>query len=369
MIGLGVLGAAALRQAARDGARVLGIEQHEPGHDRGSSHGRSRALRFVYHAPDYVALLPAAVEGWRALEAKSGRRLYWNCGTLFFARPGNATFDRNVAIMAAAGVPHILLDEAAARRRFPGLALTPGSVGVLNHDGGMVDADASVAAFVSGARLAGAELRTRTRVVRLDLDGERPRIVTDRGVVIARHVVIAAGAWTNRLLPDLRLPIRVTRQHWFTMRPASMAPLGPDHLPVWADYDTMSYGFPDHGWGMKVAHDVPGPEVDPDAAVRPQVSGEEERRMTAYVRERFPETVLTLDDVGTCLYTLTPDDDFLLGTVPGSGGTASLVVGLSHAFKFAPVIGRILADLASTGTTSHRIDRFRIDRFAPAPAG
>jgi sarcosine oxidase len=369
VIGLGVLGAAALRESARDGGRVLGIEQDEPGHRRGSSHGRSRALRFLYHAPDYVALLPAAVEGWRALEAESGRRLYWNCGTLFFARRGNDTFDRNVAIMAAAGVPHVLLDEAAARTRFPALAMTPGSVGVFNEDGGMVDADAAVGAFVSGAALAGAQIRTGTRVLGLDLDGDRPRIATDRGMIAARHVVIAAGAWTPRLLADLRLPIRVTRQHWFTMRPATTGAHGPDRLPVWADYDTMFYGFPDHGPGLKVAHDAPGPDVDPEIAVRPTASGEEERRMTAYLRERFPGTALTLDDVGTCLYTLTPDEDFLLGIVPGSGGTASVVVGLSHAFKFAPVLGRILADLASTGTTSHRIDRFRIDRFAPAPAG
>jgi sarcosine oxidase len=103
--------------------------------------------------------------------------------------------------------------------------------------------------------------------------------------------------------------------------------------------------------------------VDPDALDRP-IDPAEERRLTGFLRERFPTTDLTLADSGTCLYTLTPDEDFLLGIVPGTDGRVSVVVGLNHAFKFAPVIGRILADLALRGTTQHPIDRFRVDRFA-----
>src|SRR4051812_8584271 len=95
VVGLGVLGASALRELARLGQRVVGLEQFKVGHANGSSHGRSRAVRFLYHAPEYVELLRPAIEGWRALQAESGRQLYWECGTLFFARPGNATFERN----------------------------------------------------------------------------------------------------------------------------------------------------------------------------------------------------------------------------------------------------------------------------------
>ena len=368
VIGLGVLGAAALRELARDGLRALGIEQFVPGHTRGSSHGSSRAVRFPYHAPEYVALLRPAVAGWRALEEESGRRLYWSCGTLYFARPGNPTFERNVAVMAAAGLRHQRLDEAAARRRFPAFAVTAGSTAVFNEDGGMVDADASVAAFLDGARGFGAEIRVGTRAVLLELHGEHPTVVTEGGSITARHVVIAAGAWTNQLLPGLGLPIRVTRQAWFTMRPVDSGAVHPDRVPVWADYDTMLYGFPDHGPGLKIAEDTPGPDVDPEALDR-RIDPAERARLTAYLRDRFPGSGLTFEEEGTCLYTLTPDEDFLLGTVPGSSGRASVVVGLNHAFKFAPVIGRILADLASIGTTPHRIDRFRIDRFVPAPAG
>ena len=368
VIGLGVLGASALRALAADGVNVIGIEQFRTGHTSGSSHGRSRALRFLYHAPEYLALLRPAVEGWGALEAESGRRIFWNCGTLFFARPGNARMERNLAVMAAAGMDYETLDEQDARRRFPAFAMTPGSQGVFSRDGGMIDADVAATAFLDGARSAGARIREDTRVLALDAGGGRVRLRTSSGDITARHVVVAAGAWTGALLPGLRLPIRVTRQHWFTMRPADPQAVAPSRVPVWADYDTMYYGFPDHGPGLKIADDTPGPDEEPGAMGRGPEE-HEQRVLTAYLRDRFPSSNLAFDSSGRCLYTLTPDEDFLLGHVPGTGGRVSLVVGLSHAFKFAPVIGRILADLATTGTTHHPIDRFRIDRFAPAPAG
>ena len=363
VVGLGVLGAAALRELARDGKRVVGIEQFRLGHSNGSSHGRSRAVRFIYHAPEYVDLLRSAIAGWHDLEREAGRKLYWNCGTLYFARPGNAIFEQNVAIMAAGGLPHERLSEADARLRFPAFAMTEGSEGVFNPDGGFVDADACAAAFLDGARAAGAEIRERVRVRSLEVTAGRVRLDTDDGELTADHVVIACGAWTTDLLPDLPLPIRVTRQTWFTMRPADPATLGPDRMPVWCDYDTLYYGFPDHGPGLKIADDTPGREVSPDAIEFRYDDGSEQRRMTDYLRQRFPTSELTFDHAQGCLYTLTPDEDFLLGSVPGSGGRASVVVGLNHAFKFAPVIGRILADLATTGRTDHPIDRFRVDRF------
>jgi sarcosine oxidase len=364
VVGLGVLGSAALRALAADGRRVVGIEQYGLGHAMGSSHGRSRAVRFVYHAPEYVALLRPAIEGWRDLERASGARIYHRSGTLFFARPGNADFERNIAIMAAGGLPHERLDGAAARRRFPAFAMPDGAEGVVNPDGGFVDADAAVHAFQDGARAGGAAIRERTKVVGLDARGDGVSLRTDDGATLAAgHVILAGGAWTNDLVPALRLPIRVTGQTWVTMRAADPAAVSPERIPVWCDFDTMLYGFPDHGPGLKIADDTPGREVGPDAVERRFDDGTERRRMEAYLRARLPTSALTFDEAGGCLYTLTPDEDFLLGPVPGSTGRVSLVVGLNHAFKFAPVIGRILADLATSGATSHDIRRFRIERF------
>ena len=240
--------------------------------------------------------------------------------------------------------------------------MTLGAEGIFMADGGMVDADAAVSAFLDVAGRGGGDARFGVRVLGLDLDGERPAVRTQTEVIRARHVVVAAGAWTAKLLPALGLPVRATRQSWFTMRPSDPAAVAPDRVPVWCDYDTMFYGFPDHGPGLKIADDTPNREVDPDAVDR-TIDAAEQAILTAYLAERFPTSRLGSVEAGTCLYALTPDEDFLLGPVPGTGGTISVVVGLNHAFKFAPIIGRIPADLATSGSTPYPIDRFRLDRF------
>jgi sarcosine oxidase len=365
VVGLGVLGASALHQLAGDGVDVVGIDQFQPGHANGSSHGRSRALRFLYHAPEYYELLPAAVEGWNDLEVAVGRRLYWPCGTLFFGRPGNRQLAANSALATAQGIQVEHVTEREAARRWPSFAMPSDSEGVFLLKGGMLDADACVAAFLAEAQRVGATVLADMPMTGLDLDGERPLVQTAAGVLRARHIVVATGAWTSRLLPDLALPVRVTRQTFYTYRPREAAAVSPDRMPVWCDYETSLYGFPDHGPGLKIADDNPGREVDPTAVDR-SIDRADARRLSAYMAARFPTIELEEIEAGTCLYTRTPDDDFLLERVPGA--PVSLAVGLGHAFKFAPVIGRILADLATTGISRHPIDRFRADRFVHASA-
>lgn len=360
VVGLGVLGSAALHALASDGVDAVGIEQFTPGHPFGSSHGRSRALRFLYHAPEYIELLPPALEGWSALEAESGTQLYWPCGTLYFAQPGSPQLALKIPLAEAQGVELHQLTEREARARFPAFAVTPGAEAVFLPRGGMLDADACVAAFQRGAAERGAEIIARSRAA-VDLDGDRPVVRTEAGDLRARHVVVAAGSWTNVVLPGADLPVRVTRQTFHTFRPSDPAAVSPERVPVWCDYDRLWYGFPDHGPGVKIADDNPAMAVDPDAVDR-TLDPAEAVTLGAYLAERFPTVDLTLVESGTCLYALTPDHDFLLGPLPGA--PVSVAVGLGHAFKFAPVIGRILADLATTGASHHPIERFRLDRFA-----
>jgi len=365
VVGLGVLGSAALHSLASDGVRALGIEQFALGHAEGSSHGRSRALRFLYHAPEYIALLPPALAGWSALEAESGQPLYWPCGTLFFERPGGPQLALKIPLAEQQGVQLLRLTEREAKVRFPAFRITAGSEAIFLPRGGMLDADACVAAFQRGAAARGAEILAGAPVLGIDLDGDRPVVRTGTRAVRAQHVVVAAGAWTTRLLPGAGIQVRVTRQTVYTYRPSDPAAVGPDRVPVWCDYDRLWYGFPDHGPGLKIADDNPAGEVDPTAVDR-SLDRDEERVLSAYLRERFPTVDLSLVESGTCLYALTPDHDFVLGRLPDAA--VSVVVGLGHAFKFAPVIGRILADLATTGRSRHPIDRFRPDRFAVGEA-
>lgn len=360
VVGLGVLGASALHQLALDGVDVLGLEQFQPGHANGSSHGRSRTLRFLYHASEYYELLPPAVQGWRDLEAATGRRLYWPCGTLFFGRPGNRQLASNGALARAQGLQVDHVTERESARRWPSFAMPPGSEGVFLPNGGMLDGDACVSALLAEAMVAGATVLAGTTVTRMDFEADRPLVQTTAGPIRARHIVVSAGAWTRALLSHLALPIRVTRQSFYTYRPSDPSVVSPERMPVWCDYEASLYGFPDHGPGLKIADDNPGHEVDPVAVDR-SLDRAEARRLSTYMAERFPTVVLEELEAGTCLYTLSPDDDFLLGPVPGA--PISLAVGLEHGFKFAPVIGRILADLATTGISRYPINHFRVDRF------
>lgn len=365
VVGLGVLGSAALHVLASEGVAAVGIDQFPLGHGEGSSHGRSRALRFLYHAAEYIELLPPALDGWTALERASGQQLYWNCGTLFFAQPGSDQLARKVPLAEQQGVELQRLTERDASARFPSFRVTPGAEAVFLPRGGMLDADACVAAFQAGARAGGAELIAETTVEALDVGVDRPVVRTARGTFRARHVIVAAGSWTRHLLPEAPIPVRVTRQGFYTYRPSQPAAVAPDLVPVWCDYDRLWYGFPDHGPGLKIADDNPNVEVDPRAVDR-STDVDEQARLGAYLRERFPTVDLELVESGTCLYALTPDHDFVLGTLPGA--PVSVAVGLGHSFKFAPVIGRLLADLATTGRPRHSIERFRPDRFAVGAA-
>ena len=372
VVGLGALGAATTMALAQDGVEVVGLEQFELGHALGASHGRSRALRALYDDPLYVGLVRASVPLWRDLEAASGEALLRMCGGLYWAAPGNVLLERCRKVALDVGLGFETLDPAEVARRFSALQIPRGSMATFVAETGFLDADRCVAAMLRAAIDAGAQVRDRAAVRRIDLDGPRPLVITDSMTYRANRLVIAAGAWAKELLPGLALPLKVTRQGFFTFRPevAGSTPggrFGPDRMPVYCDYDRLLYGFPDHGPGLKVADDNPGPETTPETIDR-SIDPAERGRLTNWLESLFPDATFTEIEAGTCFYTLTPDHDFILGPHPARSDVL-LGVGLDHGFKFSILFGRILADLVRHGRTGHPIDRFRVDRFVPAAAG
>jgi len=372
VVGLGALGAAATMALARDGVEVVGLEQFDLGHVLGASHGRSRALRVLYSDSLYVGLVRAAVPLWRDLEAAAGETLLRMCGGLYWAAPGNVLLERCREVAREVGLGFETLDPAEVARRFSGLQIPPGSTATFVAETGFLDADRCLAAMLRVAGHAGAHIRDRAVVERIVLDGPRPLVITDTVTYRADRLVITAGAWTKKLLPGLELPMRVTRQGFFTFRPeaAGSSPagrFGPDRLPVYCDYDRLLYGFPDHGPGLKVADDNPGSSTTPQTIDR-SIDPAERDRLTGWLASLFPGEQFTEIEAGTCFYTLTPDHDFILGPHPARSDVL-VGVGLDHGFKFSVLFGRILADLARDGRTAHPIDRFRVERFVPAAAG
>jgi sarcosine oxidase len=352
VVGLGVMGAATLREAAGRGKRVVGIEQFAPGHTRGSSHGRSRA-HSLFYADDYLELALRAREGWLSIQQRAGGTLFYPCGMLVWDSPGASEFEATLAAFAAKGVNHSVLSPAEVTRRFPILALPPGSTACLMPDAGFLDADVCVASLVEQARADGALTHYGQRVTRIDLDGALPRVITESSTYACERLVVTPGPWAGQLLADCGWPFVVTLQNVFNFLPSDPGAYGPDVLPVLGDRITGEYSFPMHVPGIKVAQSAFGPAADPEA-VRPEPPAQESMDLGRWLHTVLPG--LSARPLGgvACLYTVTPDRGFILSRHPSH---AAVVVGAGFSgrgFKFAPAIGRLLADMAL--------------RDAPAPA-
>ena len=353
VVGLGALGSAAAWQLARRGRSVVGFERHAAGHRLGASHGDSRIIRLSYHTPAYVRAAARAYAGWAELEREAGERLVTRTGGVDVF-PEDAAIDLvpYPASLEAAGVAYELLDAGDAARRWPGLAVPGGAVVLHQEATGIVAADRAGAALRRRAAAHGAVLRERTPVVglRRAADGVEVR-TADGGLSRAGHVVVAVDAWTNDVLAMLEeppLPVVVTQEHvvHFAVDPGTH---GPGRFPVWIWMDDPSYyGFPAFGEPtVKVGRDCGGAEVSPDGARVPDPAYVED--LTEFVRRTVPGAGPAVR-VTPCLYTLTPDRDFVLGEVTDR---VLVALGAAHGFKFAPWFGRTLAELvAGDATTS-----------------
>jgi sarcosine oxidase len=368
VVGLGAMGSAALLGLARRGVRAVGIERFTPGHDRGSSHGETRIIRLGYFEhPSYVPLLRRTYELWRELEAQCPRPLVHITGIIEIGPPAGEVVAGTLRASREHGLPHDVLDARQVMRRFPAFRIPQDYVGIFQPDGGFLDVEPSVEAMIALAKSAGAQVRPAERVHAVKQSGSGVRVETDRGVVEAGTAIVAAGAWVTKLLPDLPVPLRVTRQvqAWFQAEDA--APFAPGRFPVFLleSRHGVHYGFPPHGGsGVKVAkHHHADQAVDPDTVDR-AISAADEALIRPALADHIPAANGRLIAAKTCLYTVTPDHDFIIDWLPGAPNVIVASPCSGHGFKFAPVIGEILTEMALDGTARHDISRFALSRFA-----
>jgi sarcosine oxidase len=373
ILGAGVMGCAAAYQLARDGARVLLLDQFEIGHDRGSSHGPSRIIRLAYDSLDYVALARESYALWRELEVQSGERLLTQVGGLDIGTPDALALDEIRATYQAAGVPFEALDHSTLARRFPQFNLPEGTVGLYQADYGLLAAGRCVATLAAQARRHGAMIRERegARQIRATAGGVEVR--TGAGAYAAERLILCAGSWMRPLLRqlDLDLPLTVLKEQLAFFRARHSEAFMPGRLPLVIHRfpKTTSLGsvFPifDHH-GVKLMIDRVGPPVEPDDPDR-SIDARLLERLRAYATGLLPGLTGEIIEAVSCRYTMTPDEHFVIDRHPVYPQVVIASPCSGHGFKFATVIGRILADLATRGTTSYDIARFRLDR--PALAG
>ena len=368
VVGLGAIGSAAAYWAStRPGTRVLGLEQFELGHGNGASADHSRIIRLSYHRPDYVRLAKRAFETWAAVEEEAHERIVTLTGglDLWPADPAIPMVDYTGSL-AAEAVPFEILDASEVMRRWPQWRLPEDVTAMWQSRAGLADPFRGNAAHrrLAGAR--GATLVERTPVTAIR--EVRGAYEVDAGGTTHEtgRVILAADAWTNDLLAafDRRLPLTVTKEQVTYFAAADPAAFAPDRFPVWIWMDEPSfYGIPTYGEpGPKVAQDAGGQPTTPETRTfeRDEAMYERVRQFTAsHLPAAAGPELLTK----TCLYTLTPDRDFVVDRVPEAPG---VIVGLGagHGFKFASVLGRILAELALDGTSRSEgeLGAFRIDR-------
>ena len=354
---------------ARRGKRVLGLERFELGHKRGASHDSSRILRHSYHTPTYVRLTQEAYDDWAALESWSGEQLVTVTGGLDLFPPEHAIPMKDyTASLTEVGIGFELLDVAEIGRRWPQFTLPDHTTGLYQARGAIVPAARTTALMQKLAVAAGAVLRESSQVLELVDRGDGLVVVTSEGSFATDRVVVCADAWTNEVLAglDVRLPLATTLEQATYFAPERPGSFAPHHLPLWIWMDDPSYyGFPCYGEPtIKAAQDCGGPVIDTSDPLSrtAEPDPEMQERLSSFVTSMLPEAGQPVRSI-RCQYTLTPDRDFVASAVPGH---ESVVVGLGagHGFKFAPTFGRILADLAETGTTSSDVSPFLMDRPA-----
>ena len=371
VVGLGAMGAAALFHLARRGLKVIGLERFHEGHDRGSSHGESRAIRLGYFEhPSYVPLARRAYENWAELEQLSGESVLTRTGVLEIGKPGSVIFNGSLEASRLHGLEHEVLDAAAVRARYPQFVLPEGYMAVWQPDGGFLRPELANRLHLDLARGLGAETRFETHVLAIEPKGEGVRLRTSAGEIEADRVIVAAGGWISDLVPELRPHLTLARQVlcWFAPREPQAVTLG--KLPVFIidGEDDIAYGFPDIGSGFKCASHLASGALDHADDARQDAGPADEKRMRDFLEAYLPVAAGPLKGMKTCFYTKTVDEDFVIDFHPSDSRIVIASPCSGHGYKFASVIGEVLADLATKGGTAHDISRFAMARLT-APAG
>lgn len=367
VLGTGTMGAMTLWRLARRGVPAVGLEQFAPGHDQSSAGGETRIFRTAYmEGPQYVPLLQEALTLWRELEADSGQRLLTLNGGLTIGNPDSPALQNLLEGIRAFGLPHEILDGAAARDRYPQHPLRDGESMILDRNAGFLRPELAVLHAAASAERAGATVERYTRIHAIEPDDSGVTVRTDGGERRFERVVLAGGVWSGRLLPSLAPSIKPERivLTWFAPRRPEL--FSHQRFPVFIrdSPDIHMSGMPSvDGAGVKVSCRIThSPVPDPDELNRTVTAADLEPVRDTVARllpDLYPDPIR----VGAYMDGYTPDKHALVGALPGTDRVIVLAGFSGHGFKMSPVIGDIAADLVIDGKTSRPVGHLAPDRF------
>ncbi|PLR81173.1 N-methyl-L-tryptophan oxidase [Bacillus canaveralius] len=372
VIGLGGMGSTAAYQLATRGQRVLGLEQFGPAHDLGSSHGGSRIIRQAYFEdPAYVPLLLRAYELWEAIEKQSGEEILTVTGGLMMGPPDSLTVTGTMQSATQWNLSYEVLEANDIRKRYPVFTPSANSIAIYEEKAGFVRPELSVYSHLFQAEKHGADLRFFESAQSWEVhpSGEGVRVVTNTGTYEAGKLIISPGAWAPKLLAELGVSFQVERHIQMFFEPTrGIEPFRVGKLPIYiweADDNVQLYGFPSFGIkaeGAKVAFFRKGQPCTPENIDR-TVYEHEVEIMRNYLEQGLPMLNGRFLQGKTCMYTNTPDEHFVITEHPQHPQVVIAAGFSGHGFKFASVVGEILADLVIDGNTNHPIELFSPQRF------
>jgi sarcosine oxidase len=369
IIGGGAHGSSAAFHAARRGAKVLLLEQFEFDHGRGSSHGASRIIRYSYDHPVYVELARHAYAGWAALEAESGETLYQQVGGVDISRRGEPMFEGMLSSLTEMKIPFELLKADETMRRFPQFRLTDDMLALYQADTGVLAASRCVLAHLRLAHQYGATFLDNATVTHLAPHRSGFSVQTTAETYHTDKVILAAGAWANTLLGqlDFHLPLRPIRCQENYFEPLKPEIFAAENFPVFIAHFPEAYGYMPYGIpsfndsGLKIALHG-GPDFDPTSPERtPDPTVVE--TVLRFAQDMLPEANGQLLSSRLCLYTMTPDEHFVIDHHPANKNVVIGAACSGHGFKFSNIIGEMLVDLALDGATQYDISLFSATRF------
>lgn len=360
------MGSSTVYQLALRGLKVLGVDQFTPPHSFGSSHGKSRIIREAYFEdPLYVPLVKRAYNGWAELQARSGRRVLTRTGGLMIGATDGKVVGGARASALAHNLPFEELSAKDVRARFPALRPSDDSVAIWEPRAGVLAPEAAIFAQLSLARSMRAELKFGEKVTKWRATDEGVEITTHSGIYSAARLVISAGPWAAELLPELALPVKCERCAVYWFDPLKPEDFTESKLPIfiheYAPGKTW-YGFADFGDGVKVALHHQGETTDPHT-VRRAVSASEVAGIRELLQKYLPDANGELRASTVCIYTNTPDEDFILDEHPAHPAVFIASPCSGHGFKFSIAIGELIADHIMGEPARFELAPFKIARF------
>lgn len=374
-IGIGSMGSSAAYHLAKSGAKVLGLEQFHITHDQGSHAGQSRVIRKSYFEhPDYVPFLERSYELWHELERTTGAEVYVRTGLLYSGRPLHPLMKGSRLSADTYHIPFQQLDKATARERYPLFNMPDDHEVWLEPEAGFITPERAILLYTDLAISLGAEIRSGERVMHWDRTRDGITVTTDKGSYRAKKLVITAGPWAGKLIPGLAAQLVPSRQIVAWVMPRDPAPFALGSFPCWtyADEDKpgVYYGFPilpvgrfGGPIGLKMAYHHHASSTDADTVDR-IIHDADEKEVRQILDKVFPRMDARILTVKTCLYTNTPDENFVIDFAPGQDEDVVIAAGFSgHGFKFASAVGEVMSDLALKGKTNTPIALFHANRF------